>query len=98
MKVDNLPLEKVLTQLEILEYIELNKREGLTDGDRILQSSSKSENGVCARVAPGCQIPCETNSKVRRFVSMNCSMQRRRWLLARTSCWLRLAILRRHLR
>jgi hypothetical protein len=36
MKISGLPLEEVHNQLQILEYIATNTRDGLTDGDRIL--------------------------------------------------------------
>jgi len=36
MKISGLPLEEVHNQLQTLEYIATNTREGLTDGDRIL--------------------------------------------------------------
>ena len=36
MQISALPLEEVLNQLQILEYIATNTSEGLTAGDRIL--------------------------------------------------------------
>jgi len=37
MKISAMPLDEVLNQLQILEYIESNTPQGLTDGDRAMR-------------------------------------------------------------
>jgi len=58
MKISALPLEEVLNQLQILEYIETNTTEGLTEGDRTFRAKlQKREKHLRETVSASKQHP-----------------------------------------
>jgi hypothetical protein len=58
MKISAMPLEEVLNQLQILEYIETNTTEGLTEGDRSFRAKlQEREKHLRETVSAGKQHP-----------------------------------------